>query len=829
MDQLRYECQVGGCRHKGQPTEARWCPACGTRTRPERAAALRPKKETAAPWAGLVPPGAAAALRLQLWDATAWRLATIAAGVGVLTVVGLSLLLVFLLVALSSDGRAMADYLAGGVVNVALALATLGMRGTFTVTAIGASSSDVGLGTGELGHLGVVTPLLGPDLLALIAVGVATYHIASRTLIRAVAAACWLALRVGFVFALLLTVIAVLTGGSIEVPEIARMDWRIAPSAVMGWSFMVGTLAGAGGAAIWIARDSQGAAVLARCSPDQRAWLRALGGAVLATGTALVLASLVTTVAGAVTLWHTLKTSPDGGGLMLGFREWFVLVLLGPARVINVLGLALGGTLTTEWAQLGEVPAVGLLPRSQLPGVAYLLVLIPILAFSAGGLWTAARNASDPDVRSKSWPRFTVTTTACIGLLLILASRQISNSLPDEARPVPLLSFLPESISLAHGVRLADALLLAFGWSALGGYLGERGFPLLFARYGGRLHRVRIGRLALLSPDVLSPQVSDDVRPKRRPSASRVKGGIIVAVLAMAVAAAVVSIPALRSRIGGTQSLALAPAYMTRSVDNVAFLQLTNTNGELNGLALTATATETELVTTQYTITGRFQDRILNLMFTSENGAITTATGRLTDLGNLEIFPGAANADQATTRIWTPAGQDQYDQAVDDLRNSIPSATQPAASTDNFAEDSAAGEEDAAVYEHVSSSSGLIHPDLTAIMSTFEQWAEGINTSDYQNAFAQYTFDLQAKVTYQKFAEGNATSTIRNIVIRSVTPLDKERDRVRVTFTSYQAPEDGPTGETCTNWTLDYTVALTAGRWLIDQVSDDPGGHVPCT
>jgi len=51
-----------------------------------------------------------------------------------------------------------------------------------------------------------------------------------------------------------------------------------------------------------------------------------------------------------------------------------------------------------------------------------------------------------------------------------------------------------------------------------------------------------------------------------------------------------------------------------------------------------------------------------------------------------------------------------------------------------------------------------------------------------------------------------------------------------VTFTSVQAPDKGPNGDSCDNWDLDYSMIPSAGTWLIDQVRGHNGGqtHIAC-
>ena len=72
-------------------------------------------------------------------------------------------------------------------------------------------------------------------------------------------------------------------------------------------------------------------------------------------------------------------------------------------------------------------------------------------------------------------------------------------------------------------------------------------------------------------------------------------------------------------------------------------------------------------------------------------------------------------------------------------------------------------------------------------------------------------------------AEGDATSNDFNIAISDIMPLDATTLKVFVTFTSTQSAGYGPNGETCDNWTLDYSFRLLNGSWLIDDSNPHNG------
>jgi hypothetical protein len=53
--------------------------------------------------------------------------------------------------------------------------------------------------------------------------------------------------------------------------------------------------------------------------------------------------------------------------------------------------------------------------------------------------------------------------------------------------------------------------------------------------------------------------------------------------------------------------------------------------------------------------------------------------------------------------------------------------------------------------------------------------------------------------------------------VLDVSPVDAATVRVALASTSLQAPDKGPKGNTCDNWTLEYTMVQSGvSSWLID-------------
>jgi S1-C subfamily serine protease len=120
--------------------------------------------------------------------------------------------------------------------------------------------------------------------------------------------------------------------------------------------------------------------------------------------------------------------------------------------------------------------------------------------------------------------------------------------------------------------------------------------------------------------------------------------------------------------------------------------------------------------------------------------------------------------------------------------------------------------------------------DATAIQSALITYFQGINTGDYATAYAQLDAHARAQSTLQHFADGLSTSYDFNFSMGDVTTVSTNTDQVPLSFTSIQNSANGPNGDTCDNWTLNYTMRNIAGAWLIDSVTAQHGSstHTAC-
>lgn len=118
----------------------------------------------------------------------------------------------------------------------------------------------------------------------------------------------------------------------------------------------------------------------------------------------------------------------------------------------------------------------------------------------------------------------------------------------------------------------------------------------------------------------------------------------------------------------------------------------------------------------------------------------------------------------------------------------------------------------------------------TGISQTLGTYFDGINSGNYAAAYAVLTPRMQAQFSYESFATNTATSYDSDFTVLGAQLTDPNTVVVSMEFSSLQAPGYGPDGETCDNWTLDYTMSRgSAGTWLIDATAGHDGStHTKC-
>lgn len=124
------------------------------------------------------------------------------------------------------------------------------------------------------------------------------------------------------------------------------------------------------------------------------------------------------------------------------------------------------------------------------------------------------------------------------------------------------------------------------------------------------------------------------------------------------------------------------------------------------------------------------------------------------------------------------------------------------------------------------------NPDAAQVALTFETYFGGIDDQNWDLAYSAYSPQYQSQVTEPSFESADGSSTDTNAAITSLSPGPFGSTIADVSFQSAQAADAGPVpGETCTNWTLVYTlVPVTSGNLtlLINAAGLNGPGHVGC-
>jgi hypothetical protein len=113
----------------------------------------------------------------------------------------------------------------------------------------------------------------------------------------------------------------------------------------------------------------------------------------------------------------------------------------------------------------------------------------------------------------------------------------------------------------------------------------------------------------------------------------------------------------------------------------------------------------------------------------------------------------------------------------------------------------------------------------TGAPATLATYFDAINARDYRLAWSELAPADQEANPYQQFAAGVSTTTIQNVQLHGIAAGSVSGTYIAaVTFRSYQDPSEAPNhSDSCDDWTLDYTMIQSSGRWLIDNANSQPG------
>jgi hypothetical protein len=106
-----------------------------------------------------------------------------------------------------------------------------------------------------------------------------------------------------------------------------------------------------------------------------------------------------------------------------------------------------------------------------------------------------------------------------------------------------------------------------------------------------------------------------------------------------------------------------------------------------------------------------------------------------------------------------------------------------------------------------------LYPGASAIESMVNRYFQAINGRDY--AAYQATQSPGIAMTASQFQAGFESTRDSDVLITGITTMPGGQPAADVTFTSRQQPQDGPDGESCTNWHVTMYFDDSAGNWTI--------------
>jgi hypothetical protein len=120
--------------------------------------------------------------------------------------------------------------------------------------------------------------------------------------------------------------------------------------------------------------------------------------------------------------------------------------------------------------------------------------------------------------------------------------------------------------------------------------------------------------------------------------------------------------------------------------------------------------------------------------------------------------------------------------------------------------------------------------EAQAIAATLSAYFRAINRADWHTAWEQFSPSEQRADPESVLAKGDSSSFDFGFKLGSVNLTGGDTAIASVSFTSIQDPAYGPNGESCDEWTLDYSTRNIGGTWLIDSVKGHGGGstHTAC-
>ena len=120
------------------------------------------------------------------------------------------------------------------------------------------------------------------------------------------------------------------------------------------------------------------------------------------------------------------------------------------------------------------------------------------------------------------------------------------------------------------------------------------------------------------------------------------------------------------------------------------------------------------------------------------------------------------------------------------------------------------------------------YPDADSIASVITEYFQAINDRDYAAYLATQSPDVA--LTSDQFQTGYRSTEDSSVLVTNITTAPDGRPEADVTFTSQQQPQDGPDGESCTNWQISMFFDDNAGTYIIGAPpADYRASHQPCS
>ena len=113
-------------------------------------------------------------------------------------------------------------------------------------------------------------------------------------------------------------------------------------------------------------------------------------------------------------------------------------------------------------------------------------------------------------------------------------------------------------------------------------------------------------------------------------------------------------------------------------------------------------------------------------------------------------------------------------------------------------------------------------PLTLEVTTFFTDYFTAINDSDYERVWTMMSPQVRPDDAEQ-LAESLSSTIDFGMEVHAVERASDDTVRAHVSFISTQAPDQGPQGQTCTEWNMDYTLVPADDQWQIRRASGHDG------